>query len=139
MKIMAMRKKICLIFLFFLGGYKLTAGEYVNIYFTDWNVARFVSFNENGVRNSPDVYIRIYNTERIRNLKQILRNASVLTGERTNFVDIVIDFVKDGKIYETYIINKFHFYKKGSLTYYSTPYEILSETYYATYYQWKEQ
>jgi hypothetical protein len=118
-------KFFLIMFFFFLGGYMLIAQEYVCVYFTDWNYDRFLAYDEDGVRNSPEVYIRIYDATRIENMKYVLKGASVWTEGRDNIADIVIDFVRDDKIYETYVINRFYFYKKGELTNYSTPKEIL--------------
>jgi hypothetical protein len=47
------------------------------------------------------------------------------SGENINHVDIVIDIISNREIKETYIINKFMFYRKGDEKIFITPANIL--------------
>jgi hypothetical protein len=108
----------------------LNANEFVKIYFTNWNYLRRSAYTETDVRNKPDIFIQINDRAEINRLKNYLNLSKMQVQENieNEMVDIVIDFIQDEMIRETYILNRFFFYRKGELIKYMTP-DILLKKY----------
>ena len=118
-----MKNRIFLLFFFIMGIAMLYSEETVKIYFTNFNYLRRAGLTETSVRNIPDIFIQINDKEEIERLIKHLDYSGM---EEQGYVDsdwadIVIDFIRDGMIYETYILNKFYFYRKGDHVKYKTP------------------
>jgi hypothetical protein len=119
--------KVFLILLYILGDNILFAQEQVNIYFSNWNYLRRSSLSEEAIRSNPDIYICINDKAEIARLKEFLPLSDPLAEGKTGdeAIDIVIDFIYNEQLYETYIVNRFHFFKKGENLIYNTPIALL--------------
>lgn len=101
----------------------LYSEETVKIYFTNFNYLRRAGLSETSVRNTPDIFIQINDKEEIGRLKKHLNYSGMEAQGYVNsdWAEMVIDFIRDEMIYETYILNKFYFYRKGNCVKYKTP------------------
>ena len=120
-----MKNTVWLLFLLGVCIGQYSFSDEAKIYFTNWNYARRNALTEDAVRHRPDIYIHITDVNEVRRLRDCLTSALVGSGENINHVDIVIDIISNEEIKETYIINKFMFYRKGDKKIYITPAIIL--------------
>jgi hypothetical protein len=120
-----MKKTVLLFLLLGVCMSPYSFSDEAKIYFTNWNYVRRNSLSEDDVRQRPDIYIHITDTGEVRMLKNCLTSNLAGFDENINHVDIVIDIISNGEIAETYIINKFAFYRKGDSNIYVTPEIIL--------------
>lgn len=118
-------KNIVLMLLFFLFGVCMTFSDEIKIYFTNWNYVRRSSLTEIDVRQKPDIFVHIADIGEVNRIKNCLTSNLMEFDGKINHVDIVIDILSNGQVVETYIINKFAFYKKGNDSIYKTPEIIL--------------
>jgi hypothetical protein len=124
-----MKTKIFILASLFLGGNILFACDSVKIYFTNWNYLRRSAYTETDVRNKSDIFIQINDNNEIERLRKCLdfSNLRAQGDVENEAVDIVIDFIQDGMIRESYILNRFYYYKKGERLKYSTPEVLLTK------------
>ena len=118
-------KKVILMVLFLIFGAYMIFSDEVKIYFTNWNYVRRSSLSEDDVLIKPDIFFHITDQGEIRRLKRHLTSDLVKFEGIVSHVDIVIDFISNEQILETFIVNKFGFYKKGFDCLYKTPEIIL--------------
>jgi hypothetical protein len=126
------RTSILLISLLSLIGFSscahMTSSDEVKIYFKNWNYLRRHSLSEVDVRQNHDIFIHITDKGEISRIKNILTLDLKVAEEKSNNVEMVIDFISNGLILETYILNKFAFFRKGDKLIFRTP-EMLHQKY----------
>ena len=112
----------------FSAGANRPFPDEARIYFKNWFYLRRAGPSEAAVRQNPDIFIRITGAGEINRLKNLLTTNLIQFDGNVRSVNMVIDFLSNGQIVETYILNKFAFQRVGSDTIYQTP-EILLQRY----------